>query len=145
MTELNGFEYKPEWIQSKLGVKKTLIEIERMIDRLIVLGFLKEENGELYKVHDHIYSQCDKHDEALKKYHHNVMTYAQRALNHQELDDREYNSFCFNIEKKNISKIKNEIRKFKDELISSYEASRGKANDTYQLNIQLFNFNQKID
>lgn len=145
MTELKDFKYDMKWIQKKLGVKKTLIEIERMIERLITLGFLQEEKGTIIRTQDHIFSQMDKHDEALKKYHQTVMDYARKALSHQEIDDREYNGVCFNIKKEHIKEIKAEIREFKNKLIAKYEAPKGKAMSTYQLNIQLFNLNKKID
>jgi len=145
MTQLKGFKYDLNWIQNKLGVKRSISEIKQMIERLVSLGLLIEIDNSLQRTAQHIYSKQDVPDLALREYHKSLLKISSQAIDQQEISDREYNATCLNIKEDDIQSLKLELRSFMQEMISKYEAKPGDAKDTYQLNTQLFNLNKNIN
>ncbi len=146
LSALKGFQNDARWIQKRLGFKKTISEIENAIERLIGLGLMKEDqNGNLVKIHDHIYSKVDGIDTGLQEYHQNVMELASKAITVQDPKEREYNAYCINIEKEKIPEMKKAIRRFMHDFATKFEAKSGTAENTYQLNTQFFNLTDTID
>ncbi len=138
MLERKDFESNPEWIRKQLRVKTTKREIKEVIQRLITLGFVMEEQGKLNKTHRHIKNKIDAPSKAVEEYHQKMSLMASEEIKKQDINQREYNSFCMNIQKGKIKDAKKKIRNFVDEFITEFEAPNKKSNETYQLNVQLF-------
>lgn len=138
MIERKDFKNNPEWIRKILRIKTTRREIKEIIDRLIALGFVSEENGNLKKIHKHIKNVIDVSSKVVEDYHQKMSLMASSEVKKQSIDEREYNSFCLNIRKGQLKNAKKKMRNFVDEFISEFEASNKKSNETYQLNVQLF-------
>ena len=73
------------------------------------------------------------------------MQLAAKAIDQQPIEEREYNAFCLNVKKSDIAKAKEMIRDFKNEFIQRFEAPSGKAESTYQLNMQFFNILESLN
>jgi len=138
MLERKDFENNPEWIKNALRLKTTQREIKEVIERLISLGLITEEDGDLKKTHKHIRNKIDVPSKAVEEYHQKMSLMASEEVKKQGLNEREYNSFCLNVKKGQIKNAKDKIRHFVDEFISEFEAPSKKSNETYQLNVQLF-------
>ncbi len=144
MLERKDFENNPEWIRKKMRIKTTKREIEEVIERLVTLGLITEEKGELKKVHKHIKNKIDVPSKAVEEYHKKMSLMASEEIKNQDINQREYNSFCMNMEKEKIKDAKKKIRNFVDEFISEFEAPNKKSNETYQLNVQLFSLTKDL-
>lgn len=80
--------------------------------------------------------------EASKRNHEQNLDNAKTAIRSVPLELREFNSVCLNLSLDQMDKAKALIRAFKQEFIKVMEASPGKGDSTYQLQIQLFPFTQ---
>ena len=138
MIERSDFENNPEWIKKKLRIKTTKREVEEVLERLIRLDLISEEKGKLKKTHKHIKNKIDVPSKAVEEYHQKMSLLASQEINKQDINQREYNSFCLNIPKGKIKGAKKKIRNFVDDFIGEFEAPNKKSNETYQLNVQLF-------
>lgn len=146
LSDLKGFEPSAKWIQSKIGFKRSIQQINNAIERLILLGLMKRlDDGKLVKCQDHIYSKSDVIDIGLQKYHQNTMSLAAMAIEKQAPQDREYNGYCINMKSKDIPRAKEFLRKFMNDFAAEFEAQPDSVENTYQLNTQLFNLTNKIE
>ena len=75
---------------------------------------------------------------AVQLYHKKMGTLAIEQISEQHIDDREYNAISFNINKKDLPKIKEYIREFSDQMVQEFEAKSKEGEETYHLNVQFF-------
>ena len=76
-------------------------------------------------------------NEAIRKYHKDMIEKAQNSLQQQSIHEREISSTTLSIRKEDIVKIKSLMAKFHTE-VRSYAMDKD-AEETYQFNIQFFN------
>ena len=95
-------------------------------------------NGKLKKNYKHTKNKVDTPSQAVQEYHQKMSMIASEEIKKQPVDEREYNSITFNLDGRKIKDAKKKIRHFVDEFISEFEAPKGKSNQTYQINVQLF-------
>ena len=138
MLDRKDFKNDPKWIKENLRIKTTQREIEEVIERLIVLGLISESGDRLEKSNQSIRNKLDVPSKAVQEYHKKMSMIAAQEVEKQSIDEREYNSFCLNIDKDKIKEAKAKIRDFVDEFIREFEAVDQELKDTYQLNAQLF-------
>lgn len=138
MIDLKGFKNSPSWIQKKLRIKTYQDEIKEIIIRLISLGLVEENNGILKKSSRHISNKIDTPNKAVQKFHERTCLLAATEVHKQSVDEREFNSFCMNIDPKKLSNAKQDIRKFISDFIDEYEVEPNKSKSTYQLNLNFF-------
>ncbi len=138
MIDLKKFSADPAWIQERLQFPATQAEIQEALDRMLQLGLIKEENGKLQKTHRHLTTVQDVADLGTKNYHKGVSELAAMAIFTQELEQREFNSYAFNMSKSKVPKAKAMIRKFISDFLSECEANPGEGDETFQFNLQLF-------
>ena len=104
--------------------------------RLMDLDLLKwSENGELIPTYNNITTKDDVKNEGAKEYHRQVLKLAQNAIEEQELNEREFQSFTMAIAKEKIPIAKDMIRRFRGRL-SKAVSSNG--DNVYQTSIQFF-------
>lgn len=144
MTDLRDFRPESEWIQKRLAAEISQAEINEAIERLIHLKLLNKDpqSGELKKTHRHLTTEPDVADLGTKNYHKSVSELAITAIFKQEVDQREFNSYSFNMKKEKLPKAKAALRKFINEFLSEYEAAPGDGDEIYQLNLQLFQISE---
>lgn len=140
LTELKNFKTDPYWIQDRLRVRYDLFTISDAIQRLIKLNLLKVEESprRFYKTYRNITTENDVLDWAAREFHQEISRLAGLAVQEQPLETREFQSFTFNLKKKDLMKAKNKIRKFIDNFLAEFESPPGQGDETYQLNVQLF-------
>lgn len=139
LTTIKDFKNDIEWIQKRLWIKATLSEIQKSIQLMLDLKLLElDENGKYKRVHSHIYTSQDVKNEALQEYHKGIKELACKALEEQDLKDREFNASCFNVLMSNVPEMKEDLRNFMNEFIKKYEAKVGEGEELYQLSMQLF-------
>lgn len=143
LTELKGFRPDAGWIKQRLLMKPGMKDIEEVIQRLILLGILKQEGSALKKQVKHIYTKKEMMNQGIQLYHKEMIKLSNAMLEQQDVSEREYNGVSFNIKLKDMPKIKESIREFVDQLIQNYEAPSGEGEETYHLNVHLFRLSRK--
>jgi len=136
MTTLPKFKNSLGWIKSHLRPSINLLDLENIIERLLSLGILKKEKNKLVKQVQHIYTAKEIMSKAVQEYHKKMSALAIEQISKQDIESREYNAISFNIKKKDLSKIKEAIREFSDQIVQDFESESG--DETYHLNVQLF-------
>lgn len=139
MTQLKHFKNDPLWIKQHLRLNQNLKEIEVMINRLLKLGVVVEKGNKLIKPVEHIYTKYDIKSDAIQQYHKTCSRIAIDEISAQEVAQREFNAIAFNINQKDLPKMKESIREFVNQMVEEFEAKPHKGDATYQLNLQLFN------
>ena len=138
MIDLKEFQPDPKWIQKKLLFHADLNRIEEVLDRLMVLELVVEKDGKLVKQHRHLSTRKDVQDKGKLEFHRNVSLLASEAILNQDPSVREFNSYAMNINRRNLPKAKELLRKFTNEFIKEIEEDPGNGESTYQLNLQFF-------
>lgn len=138
MTELSEFKNSVGWIKQRLRPNVNMKDIESIIERLINLGILKKEGKNLKKQVQHIYTAKEVMSKAVQEYHKRMGALAIEEVSKQDITEREFNAISFNIDPKDLPKIKEQIREFSDQLVQNYESKSKKGKETYHLNVQFF-------
>jgi uncharacterized protein (TIGR02147 family) len=137
LTNVRGFKNQPLWIAKKLGISST--EVRDAIERLIALGILKEEKGELKLTNESVYVKTHKSEFAVRKFHEQMITKAQDELkktDQESFNKRLINGITFTCSESQIELIKEKIDRFQDEILAL--AGSGNKEELYQMNIQFF-------
>jgi uncharacterized protein (TIGR02147 family) len=129
------FKYDYEWIGDRLGV--SAYRAQDVVERLLSLGFLIEtEKAELKRVHAKIRSSDETVNLSVKKCHEENLDLAKESLHREGIEERDFTSITMAIDPEKMSKAKEMIRKFQDELSTVLEA--GQKKEVYRLSVQLF-------
>src|SRR5690606_17229130 len=88
---LESFENSPKWIARNLGISE--IEVQLAVDRLIRLGLVRMEDGELILQQGDGFIPGDVPSESIKKFHSQILRRAEKALYLQSIDKREYGTY----------------------------------------------------
>ena len=142
MTELRGFQAEPKWIQSRLSQSVKLESIKEAIERLLLLELLQFKGGRLVKTYKDLSSPPDIEDLGTQKYHQSICEMAIDAISDQDISTREFNSYSFNMNSRQMHAAKKKIRSFIQEFLNEFEADTGTGDQTYQINLQLFKVTQ---
>lgn len=140
MTDLKGFRFDPRWIKNKLRLNVSLEEVQDALNRLVELKLLTADKGpkKVKKTYKNLTTENDVADLGTKTYHKNISEVAAEQVFEQELKEREFGSYTFNLKKGSMPKAKNLIREFLNNFFNEMEAEPNESNDTYQFNVQLF-------
>lgn len=134
----SDFKNNPTWIAERLGI--TTQEAREAVERLIVVGFLKIEDGKLVPANQHVNLVTKNSKTAVREHHAQMMNHAKETMMGQTDDKafalREISGVSVAVDTKNIPAAKDLVRKFKSEMAALL--SEGSANEVYQLNVQLF-------
>ena len=87
------------------------------------------------KTQKHISSQIDFANEGVQEFQKNTSLVGISQLKKQPVDQREFNSFSFNMAQKHIPEIKESLREYANQLIQDYEAKSKEGEETYHLNL----------
>lgn len=138
MTQLKSYNPSSLWIKQSLRETKNLKEIEDIIKRLKQLKVIEEKEEKTIKHPEHIYTEIEIESSVIQSYHKECMQMAIEQISKQTVQNKEYNSLCFNIKKTQLPKIKEELRKFVNQMINDFEAPAHEGDESYQLNLQFF-------
>ncbi|HLE11226.1 MAG: hypothetical protein A2504_10590 [Bdellovibrionales bacterium RIFOXYD12_FULL_39_22] len=138
MVGLRKFSPDPEKIASLLGKEVTALMAQKAIERLIRLGLLeKTKDRKLKRTNDN--SLVINHkvsSEAIRKHHQQMITKALDSIESQSIGERDISSTTLSIQKNDLEKIKELINKF-HKSVRKFAQTKD-ADETYQLNVQLF-------
>ncbi len=138
MMDRKDFCSDPSWIKEQLRMKVTENEIKDVLKRLITLGLVEEKEGTLVKSNSRVRNKLDVPSKAVQQFHQKMSQVAAEQVSGQRVDEREYNSFSLNMDKRDIPRAKEKIRKFVNEFMDEFELNAGESRDTYHINLQLF-------
>lgn len=140
MTELDGFESDPRYIQRQLGGKVDLPTVREAIERLIRAGLMvREEDGRLRrasKESNETSTQVPRPPEAVAAYHKQMATLGLKAVSEQAPEERTFYGTTLSFREENLKKVA-EILKEAHLQVLRY-AEHGKGEHVYQLNTQFF-------
>lgn len=137
MSTLNHFDPTPEAIVRRLGNKITVNEVRAAIERLHSLKLIEwTADGKFKPTSQNLTTTDDVANSGVRRYHHQVLELAQKALQEVPLSQREFQSFSISIPKEKIILAKEMIRKFKTQFANAMGVENG--DEVFQFNIQFF-------
>lgn len=131
------FEYIEDWItpliREFLRDKPTTVNLHKFADQfytnvnlyrikksiriLLRLGMLTiDENGIYRQSAPFLSTENDLNSLAIRKYHKDILSIAQQALDHINVVDREFSSMTVTVSKKGMKKIKEKFQDYKTEI-----------------------------
>lgn len=125
-------------IYDRLKRKVPIPELKKTVHTLKNLGFIDIDNtGQIQNLKPHgIYTHYDAPSRAIRSHHNQMMDRAKEALEETPMDDREMVSLTFTCNPKNMRKLKEEIRNFRNRMDFLY--SDDNSSSVFQINIQFF-------
>lgn len=142
LSEIEGLELTEAEIYRRLGHRLSKVEILQALTRLCEEGLLINEEGTYQVTYQSVMTTNDISDVGIKEYHRQASQLAKEAVDDVALEDREFQSFCMGIASDKMPLAKEMIRKFRDEF---YHAVAGNGDNTYKMNIQLFQLSRCPD
>lgn len=134
---MRNFKEDPEWIADEFLFKVTAREVNSAIKTMLALGLLKRNaKRDLSLAEGRLDTQNDIANEAIKRYHEQMLENAKAALRKVPVLEREFTSTTFVMSSANMDKAKDLIRDFKMKFEKLLEEDYG--DQVYQLQVQLF-------
>lgn len=129
-----------KWIAKRLGL--SLLNTKIAISKLEQANFIRKNSLGYYEAcsEQGIYAGNDIPHVAIKNHHRQVSRKAIEAVD-LPVDEREFQSIQFGFDRKQIKKAQQKIRSFINEFESEFATKR--ADDIYQMNLQLFSLTKK--
>lgn len=140
MTDLEGFESDPKYVQRQLGGQVDLPTVKLAIERLLKAGLMvRQPDGRLArasKESNETSTQVPRPPEAINAYHRQMGTLGLKAVQEQSPDERTFYGTTLSFRQENMRKVQ-EIMKEAHLQVLRF-AEHGKGEDVYQLNTQFF-------
>lgn len=137
VVRFDGTETDAESLSKKFLFKVTAREIMRAIEAMIKLDLLKrDESGKLQLAQGLLDTQNDIANEAIQRYHEQMLGHAQTSIRSVPVIEREMSSTTLLMSSKNLSRAKELIREFREKFERILEEDSG--DRVYQLQVQLF-------
>jgi uncharacterized protein (TIGR02147 family) len=83
-----------------------------------------------------LYSGDKEASSAIRKHHEQYLEKATTAIAEQSLDERDFSGIVIPVDRKDIPKIKQEIKDFRKKINQTYRKKN--ADEVYRLSLQLF-------
>ena len=140
LTFTENFQSSPAWIAQQIGINE--IEAKLAIERLLNVGLLKNENGQLTKTNEQL-STADKHltTPALRKNQKQLLERAIQSLEEDPIEERSMTSMTMAIDETKLPLAKQMIREFNQTLCKFLES--GKKTRVYNLGVALYPLQKK--
>jgi len=137
----SDFRLDYDWIKEQLIFKTTLDEIRESVARLERFNLINIEKDRVILCQRSVKNRLDVPSMAVQIFHQKMAMYAASQVELQPPSQREFNSFSFNMDSKNISSAKEKIRNFLKDFYAEFECSE-KGSSTYQFNLHLLKLSQ---
>jgi uncharacterized protein (TIGR02147 family) len=141
--ELPGKTLKPSEIAERLGIHRIQVEESFHILQKLKLIHLDSKLG-FRKTQKRFQTPTEVPSLAIRNFHKQMIQKAQTALETQDITERSITSRTFTVSKSSIPKIKELIEKFYNDLFE-LNSEYANHNSIYQLNVQLFNLEKKME
>lgn len=136
LMKLDDFVNDAKWIARRLQI--TPMQAELAVDRLVRVGLLAEEKGDVVAKQNTGLLKGGVPSESIKKFHRQILGKAIDALILQSTDEREFSVNTMAIDKRHLPAAKKQIQKFQERFCSDIKSSPTK-DSLYCLSIQFFN------
>jgi uncharacterized protein (TIGR02147 family) len=140
LLELNDEYQNLPKMAKALGLTKS--KMKEVIERLINLKLLKREDDKLFVDSATTNVGENAPSSSIRLFHAQIMAKAHRALETQNVDQRDFSSTLFTISKSDLPEIKKDLNMAWLNIASKYSA-REKKDSLYCLAIQFFNLLEK--
>ncbi len=139
LVTLPNFVENPKLIAKQLEPNITPKKVIESIELLLRTGILKRnEAGELEQSDGIISSEYEMASAALRNFHSQMVTLAERSIESIPREQREVSSLTVGISKQMQQRIKERIRIFKEELLGMIVDDQSDSETICQINFQLF-------
>ncbi|MEK6578738.1 MAG: TIGR02147 family protein [Bdellovibrionota bacterium] len=138
LTHRRSFKISAKSVASLLGI--TTLEAKLALERLVTLGLLTQTNLSFVKTASHFRTRGEVPNQALRKRHRQVLAKATDALDKQNVDRRDFQSFTMCIDPKLIPTAKQKIQRSLWDLCTFLES--GDKAEVYEMSFQLFSLEQ---
>ena len=142
LSKVKGFKSEPRWMGTKLGI--TAKEAREACDRLLRLGILRKERGQLKPTGSWLLKSPEEiPSESIKQCHLNLIRKASTAIYEQGLDQRNYSSLVMAIDTDKLPEAKKMIQEFNRKLNTLMTASTDRKS-LYCFGTQLFRLGEDV-
>ncbi len=135
LTYLENFKSDITWIAKKLNLEKHLVE--DAIERLFKVEMLENVNGQFKAVEDFTATTQDIPNKSLRYFHLQLMQKAQKAIEEQNVENRDVSAIVMAINKEKIKEAKQMIKSFRRDFDQFLCKDKNK-NAVYSLGIQFY-------
>ena len=137
MVQLPDFKYDVNWITNKLQYKVSTTEVRHAVKTLLRLKLLRQDHqGNLKIAQANINTSSDVADEGLKRFHEGILEKARAAVRTSEPKQRQISGTTFVMNRENMFKAKEMLRKFQDDFTDLFESKTG--NSVFHFELALF-------
>ncbi len=137
LLNLDNFKFSPRNIAEKLGISPT--EAEAAVERLLRLELIEQKApGAFVRTNNRLLVSSKAPNEAIRKFHEQMLTKALESLENQTTKDRINGSETFAFSKENLEEANKIIEKFYDRMIELSDRTKSKT-DVYHLCVNFFN------
>lgn len=137
LASTKGFRSDPRWVAKKLGQGVTEKQAEESLQLLAALGLLRKTANGFMQSELNITTSDEVRSLLVKNYHHEMIRFADAALDGMPASRRDISSITIPILAKDFGKVKEHIQLMRKELLN-LAAVPGSGEDVVQVNIQLF-------
>lgn len=134
LVEIKGFKADPIWIGSRLDLPVELVR--EAIARLVECGLLLVDEEKWRQTHRDLELPSGPPSRQVREHHRQLLTKAGVALEEVSVDEREFSSQTFAVDRALVGELKTLIRDFQRQVAKL--ASSGTPDEVYALTIQLF-------
>lgn len=135
LARLDDFKPHAGWIAKKLNVEVEIVK--ESLERLERLGFIKTKNGRFKVVEIHTETISDVPSDAIRAFHASALALSGQRLSTVPVDQREYRTMFFAVQKRDLIEMKSKIREFQQNFFNVFDP-KSQSDSVYALSIQLF-------
>ena len=114
LVHIKDFQSNHHWIAQKLGI--TLSQADLALNRMVKLGTLKKVKEKYFSTQTEFVAESPIPSMSIKKFHHQMLNKALKALREQSIHKRSFSSLTIAINEDDIPFVKEEMTKFRREL-----------------------------
>lgn len=134
------FKFDNAWIANRLGIPKALVASS--LDRLVRMNFIKIENGKVHLMPGTTSTPTGSPNKFVQMAHQEMLRHIETNIPRVPLEKRDLSSITLAVNEDNLEEAKTMIRAFRRRLAT--RLYKGKKNQVYTINIQLFPLTQEI-
>lgn len=134
LANLKDNQAAPEWVAHRLGL--SLIESRGALERLLRMGFLKEEKGRLVRTTKPLTTTEAVPSSALRKYHKQLLDISKEKMDEEPISRRVNSAITMAADPVRLEEARKMIIRFRDKLCHFLESGNG--TEVFILTMHLF-------
>lgn len=141
-----GLGCDPESIAQCIVPAVSAGKIKKSIELLKNLGLIYQNENGVWQASDKVVSsEYEIQSVALKNYHLSMLERASEALENVQSHQREFQGLTISASNATLARMKERIRSFTDELLNMAASENEKAEEVYQINLQMFPLTKRTE